>query len=52
MSAAKSRFETVRIEELKKILPGQVLDVNENHNHDQQDKRKDKQPMRKPKAKA
>ena len=56
MSAKKIRFERVSLEKLKKILPNQVLDGTENHNHNQQgNKKKDKRSVaetRKPKAKA
>jgi hypothetical protein len=57
MSAAKTRFEQVKLEELKKILPEQVLlsNGNENSRGNQKDKKKDKrrvaQPS-KPKSKA
>ena len=43
MSAAKSRFEKVSLEDLKKILPEQVVNGNENHRGGQKDKKKNKQ---------
>jgi len=43
MSAAKSRFEKVSLEDLKKILPEQVVNGNENHRSGQKDKKKNKQ---------
>jgi hypothetical protein len=61
MSAAKTRFEQVKLEELKKILPEQVLlsngneNRNENNRGNQKDKKKDKRRVAepsKPKSKA
>lgn len=49
-AAAKTRFQKVSLEELKKILPEQVMDGNENHkneNHtgNRKDKKKNKEPL-------
>ena len=57
MSAAKTRFEQVKLEDLKKILPEQVVlsNGNENHRGNQKDKKKDKRRVAetsKPKSKA
>jgi len=55
VSAAKIRFATVKLEELKKILPEQVMDGNDNHRGNQKDKKKNKQRVGKtsnPKSKA
>jgi hypothetical protein len=43
MTDPKTRFEKVKLEELKKILPEQVVDGNENHRGRQKDKKKNKQ---------
>jgi hypothetical protein len=43
MKAIKTKFEQVSLEQLKKILPDQVLDGNDNHNKkNQKNKKKDK----------
>jgi hypothetical protein len=42
MKAIKTKFEQVSLEQLKKILPDQVLDGNDNHNKkNQKNKKKD-----------
>ena len=43
MTDSKTRFEQVKLEELKKILPEQVMDGNDNHRGNQKDKKKNKQ---------
>jgi hypothetical protein len=55
MSAAKTRFTKVSLEELKKILPDQVGDGSNNHGGNRKDKQKSKEGVgktRKPKSKA
>ena len=55
MTDAKIRFQKVSLEDLKKILPEQVVDGNHNHRGNQKDKKKNKQRVgktSKPKAKA
>jgi hypothetical protein len=39
MSAGKTRFRAVKLDELKKILPDEALSGNNNHNHDQKKKK-------------
>ena len=54
MTDPKTRFERVKLEELKKILPEQAVDGNENHRGRQKDKKKNKQRVAetsKPKSK-
>jgi hypothetical protein len=42
MKAIKTKFQQVSLEQLKKIIPDQVLDGNDNHNKkNQKDKKKD-----------
>jgi hypothetical protein len=51
----KTRFPTVRLEDLKKILPEQVVDGNQNHRGNEKDKTKNKPQLAKtskPKANA
>jgi hypothetical protein len=55
MSAAKTRFPKVSLEELAKILPKEVMDGNENHRGNQKRKKKNRQQAantNKPKSKA
>ena len=55
MSAAKSRFEQVKLEDLKKILPEQVSNGNDNHKDNHKEKKSGKRQMAemsRPKSKA
>ena len=55
MSAAKSRFEQVKLEDLKKILPEQVLNGNDNHKDNHKEKKRGKRQVaetNRPKSKA
>jgi hypothetical protein len=57
MSAAKTRFTKVSLEELKKILPDQVGDGSNNHGGNRKNKQKSKEGVgkgktSKPKSKA
>ena len=45
MSEAKTRFPKVSLTELKKILPEQVADGNENHRGNRKDTKKSKQQV-------
>lgn len=45
---AKTRFQQVKLEDLKKILPEQaIVNGNENHRGNQKDKQKNKQQVSK-----
>jgi hypothetical protein len=45
MNAAKTRFTKVSVEELKKILPDQVVDGNNNHGSNRKNKKKNKEDV-------
>jgi hypothetical protein len=45
MSAAKTRFTKISLEELKKILPDQVGDGSNNHGGNRKDKKKSKEDV-------
>ena len=50
MTNPKTRFQKVSLEDLKKLLPEQVVDGNHNHNHrgnEKDKKKKNKQPVAK-----
>jgi hypothetical protein len=40
MSAGKTRFRAIKLDELKKILPDEALSGNTNHNHNHDQKKK------------
>ena len=54
MNPPTKLFRKVKLEELKRLLPEQVLAGNENHNHNQKEKKKSKRMVetRKPKSRA
>jgi hypothetical protein len=39
MSAEKTRFRKIKLDELKKILPAEAIGGNDNHNDDQETKK-------------
>ena len=55
MSVAKSRFEQVKLEDLKKILPEQVSNRNNNHKDNHKENKRGKRQVaetNRPKSKA
>ena len=56
MTDPKTRFQTLSLEDLKKILPEQVMAGNHNHRGNHKDKKKNRQGVvrktSKPRAKA